>query len=87
MQKISALEQAFNQQHAAGAQTDIERFASDPKHMFFDNVRGEMSFLLQSGKAVSLGDAYDKACWADKEIRELLIKQQALAAHARRLRR
>ena len=77
LQKVTALENLFQQQHSAGAQTEIQRFASDPKHMFFENVRPEMKFLLEAGKAQTLEDAYELACWQDPEIRELLIKQRS----------
>lgn len=76
-QKLHALETYFQQQQQAGVQTEIQRFASDPKHTFFENVKVDMGRLMQSGQADTLDDAYDKACWANKEIRELLIKQQS----------
>jgi hypothetical protein len=55
----------------------IKQFGSDPKNQFFENVRLDMTRLLQAGAAENLDDAYDKACWANPEIRNLLIKQQA----------
>jgi hypothetical protein len=58
----------------------IKQFGGDPKNQFFENVRLDMTRLLQAGSAESLEDAYDKACWANPEIRNLLIKQQAVAA-------
>ena len=39
-----------------------------------------MGQLISTGQAADLEDAYDKACWANKEIRALLIKQQTPAA-------
>jgi hypothetical protein len=77
MQKISALENFIQQQQNAGVQTEIQRFASNPEHKFFENVKADMGRLINSGQAESLDDAYDMACWANKEIRGLLIKQQA----------
>jgi hypothetical protein len=77
MQKISALESFIEQQQTQGVQTEIQRFASDPKHAFFENVKTVMGRLINSGQADDLDDAYDQACWANKEIRELLIKQQS----------
>jgi hypothetical protein len=62
------------------ANRSIKQFGSDPKNQFFENVRQDMTRLLQAGAAESLEDAYDKACWANPEIRNLLIKQQAPAA-------
>jgi len=77
MHKISALESYIQQQQQAGIQTEIQRFASDPKHTFFENVRADMSRLMNSGYAETMEDAYEKACWANPEIRALLIKQQS----------
>lgn len=83
MQKISALETFINQQQSATVNSEIERFASDPKHTFFENVKADMGRLINSGQAENLEVAYDKACWANKEIRELLIKQQAVSSSAK----
>ncbi len=77
MQKISALENYIQQQQSQGVQSEIQRFASDPKHTFFDNVKEQMGHLINAGVAADLADAYDKACWANPEIRGLLIKQQS----------
>lgn len=83
-QEISALKENFQswqqqqlQQEQAGIQTEIGRFASDASHPFFENVRSDMGKLIDSGQAETLDEAYEKACWADKEIRTLLIKQQS----------
>lgn len=77
LQKISALENHFQQQQSQGVQSEIQRFASDPKNTFFDNVKEQMGHLINAGVAADLADAYDKACWANPEIRGLLIKQQS----------
>jgi hypothetical protein len=58
----------------------IKQFGSDPKNQFFENVRSDMKRLLEAGAAENLEDAYDKACWANPEIRGLLIKQQQTAS-------
>lgn len=76
-QELNALKSYVQQQQTAGVQSEIERFASDPKHTFFDNVKADMGRLINSGYAANLDDAYDKACWANPEIRPLLIKQQS----------
>jgi hypothetical protein len=76
-QEINALKSFIEQQQNSGVQSEIQRFASDPKHAFFENVKTVMGRLINSGQAETLDDAYDQACWANKEIRELLIKQQA----------
>jgi hypothetical protein len=35
-----------------------------------------MAKLLQTEAATTLKDAYDQACWAHPEIRQLLLKEQ-----------
>lgn len=82
VQRIAALENFIQQQQSSTVQTEIQRFASDPKNTFFENVKTQMGQLINSGQAEDLEDAYDKACWANKEIRALLIKQQAPAPSA-----
>ena len=76
-QELNALKSYVQQQQEAGVQTEIQRFASDAKHTFFENVKADMGRLINSGYAESLEDAYEKACWANPEIRPLLIKQQS----------
>jgi len=85
--RIAQLEQMFaNQQRMAaeqeqaGAQQTIEQFASDPKHLFFENVKVTMGHLIQTGQAAGLEDAYDKAIWMHPEIRPQLLKQQQAEA-------
>jgi hypothetical protein len=90
--RLSTLEGTLTQQ--TQAQKDAERqqlaqhiqaFASDPKHIYFENVRGDVAKLLSSGQAGNLAEAYDKAIWASPEIRPLLLQQQQteLQAQAR----
>lgn len=81
-QKISALESYIQQQQNTTVQSEIDRFASDAKNVFFDNVKSEMGRLIQSGLATDLTEAYDRACWANPEIRTLLIKQQSAPSDA-----
>jgi hypothetical protein len=81
-QELNALKSYVQQQQSATVQTEIERFASDPKHTFFENVKADMGRLINSGYAENLDDAYEKACWANPEIRELLIKQQSTGSDA-----
>jgi hypothetical protein len=78
-QELNALKSYVQQQQTATVQTEIQRFASDPKHTFFENVKADMGRLMNSGYAESMDDAYEKACWANPEIRSLLIKQQQTA--------
>ncbi len=61
-------------------QAEIDSFASDPAHPYFDEVANDIAGLLRSGAAKDLKDAYDKAIWANPITR---AKEQArLAAEA-----
>ena len=89
LQKVQTLEQQLAAQAQADqaareseAQAQIEAFRNDPAHPYFDNVRGRMKALLESGQAANLADAYETACWADPEIRGLLMQEQTAKAQA-----
>lgn len=61
-------------------QNEVNSFASDPKHPYFDEVSNEIVALLKSGS--TLEDAYEKAVWANpvtrqKEMTRLQTEQQA----------
>lgn len=80
-------EQAEQQQLAS--QIEAFRTATDekgqPKHMYFDNVRGTMAALIDSGDAATLEDAYVMACRAHPEVSQILAAEQAKKADAQRL--
>lgn len=83
MQRVGQLEQMLTnfvqQQQGAqtqGLQSEIDRFASDPSHPYFNDVRADMGALIQSGRAKDLQQAYDMAIWAHPEIRNSLIEGQ-----------
>lgn len=80
--RLDGLERTFQAQQQASVNAEIERFASDPKHPYFHNVRETMGHFMNTGQAASMDDAYEKACWANPEIRALLIRQQAAPAPA-----
>jgi hypothetical protein len=90
--KINQLEQYLNQQ-TTQAQTaeqqfvksEISKFESNPENLYFNDVRGHMGALLNSGQATDLKDAYDKACWANPQIREILQRQQNEESERKRL--
>ena len=55
-------------------QAELDTFASDPAHQYFDEVANDIAGLLRSGAAKDLKDAYDKAIWANPITR---AKEQA----------
>ena len=64
---------------------EIAEFSKDPKNIYFDNVRADMSALLQAGRAKGLQDAYDMATWANPEVRQLILAQQAKESETKRI--
>ena len=53
---------------------EIDSFATDPAHPYFDEVANDIAGLIKSGTAKDLADAYDKAVWANPTTR---AKEQA----------
>lgn len=74
-QQFSQLSEAQNQQADAEINSVLADFAKD--HIYYENVRHEMGRLIKEGLATSLEQAYDDACWSNREIRPLLIKEQS----------
>jgi hypothetical protein len=56
-------------------ESQIGQFAANPANRFFDNVRQDMSILVQAGKAADLQTAYEAACWLNPEIRAILLEE------------
>lgn len=82
-QKLSALEQTLTgylqQQHQTQSQTlksQIEAFAADPSHPYFEDVRADMALLVKEGRAKGLEDAYEAAVWANPETRKHLLEEE-----------
>lgn len=81
--QVQTLQQQLMQRDEAARQAELNQgiaevnaFRSDPKNLYFDNVKDHVLILLQSGAAQTLQDAYDQACWANSEIRGLLLSAQ-----------
>lgn len=88
-QRLSQLEtmiQGFAQQTQQASQapvlSEIDRFASDPAHPYWNDVQDDIKALLQGGRVQGssptekLQNAYDMAVWAHPEIRKTLIESQ-----------
>lgn len=91
-QQLAPLYQAAQQrQQAMAAQTDaavrseMEQFAADPKHEYFNDVRGMMGDMIEvaqrQGIALSLAEAYQRSTMLHPEIsRVMLARQQGVNA-------
>lgn len=73
------------QQEEAKLQAVIEAFAADPKNAHYARVKPVMAALLSSGQAKDMQDAYDKACYAEPDIRSTLLAEQNDAKEAKRI--
>jgi hypothetical protein len=73
------------EREAAKARSMVEEFASSPEHEFFQDVWPDMAGLIDAAKArnveLPLKDAYDRAVWANPELRAIL-QQRELAKSA-----
>ncbi len=74
--RLAQFEQQQQEQANSGINAEIAQFSAKPENKYFENVKQTMVRLLQTEEATSLQDAYDKACWANPEIRPLLINEQ-----------
>lgn len=91
MGRFQTLETQFqtSQQSAQSAETariqaQIDAFANDPANLYFANVEPAMAQLIVAARAqgveLSMAQAYERAIWADPDIRPHLVKAQADAA-------
>jgi hypothetical protein len=58
-------------------ENQIQSFISDPANPHAEAVIEDMAALINTGRAKTLKDAYDAACWMRPDIREQLISQTA----------
>ncbi|MBY4591680.1 MULTISPECIES: hypothetical protein [Rhizobium] len=61
-------------------ETQVDAFLSDPANAHAEDVLEDMIALVNAGRATSLQDAYDAACWMRPDIRRQLISQTAQAS-------
>ena len=80
MQMAQQRQQAEAQQLSEAARSDLQAFASDPAHEFLGDVRGVMADMLEVADrqkvALSLQDAYDRACALHPEVSKVIIARR-----------
>lgn len=81
---ISTAQRSNTDQVAVQVSNEIEAFASDPAHPYFDELADDISKLFGSGMASTLAEAYEKAVFANpntrqKEIDRLTAEGRAAA--------
>lgn len=72
--KFTGREQQEAETVRTNLQREIDAFASDPAHQYFDELANDIAALLKGGAAKDLKDAYEKAVWANPATR---AKEQA----------
>lgn len=73
------------QQEETLIQRTLAAFAADPKNAHYEKLKPIMASLLQGGQAKDLQEAYDKACWADPEIRSAKMADDKQSAEEKRI--
>ena len=87
-QELTGLKGTFQQQNEAKTNEILMSWAKDKPH--FEAVRALMAQLIQSGAVplkegqVDLDGAYDRAIWANPEVRTLIQAEQLAAAEKER---
>lgn len=72
--KLTAEEQGRLNRQTEQISKEIEAFATDPAHAYFNEVQLDIVTLLRGDPKMSLQDAYDRALWANPITR---AKEQA----------
>lgn len=76
MQELQEMRQWRQQYEGQATNAEIANFAQNNE--FFGDVHLKMASFIDSGSAGNLAEAYDQACWATPEIRDVLMKRQQL---------
>ena len=85
-QQIAQQPQVFaQQQENLVIKSQIDAFAADPKNVHYEKLKPVMASLLQGGQAKDMQDAYDKASWADPDIRSSLVEEKAKNLETQRI--
>lgn len=72
----ATIEQALRKRDT---ETQVQAFLADPANTHAEAVMDDMIALINAGRAKSLKDAYDAACWMRPDIRQQMISQSAPA--------
>lgn len=82
-QRWADYERQMEEGEQSAVNSEIEQFASNPKNRYFSNVKEAMGRLIAIGAADDLSDAYDQACYANPEIRQIRIKEDVAQQQAK----
>ena len=65
----------------------IEKFASDPANIYFDELADDIAALIRGGVTRDIKVAYEKALWANPAVRAKEQARVAQAAESERIRK
>jgi len=74
-----------NANAAASTVNSIERFAADPAHPHFEAVRVEMGALMAAGIVADMQSAYDRAVYANPDVRTKVVAAERAEAESKRV--
>ncbi len=91
-QELAQLRGTITQGQAAQQQamqqevgSEIQNFQSDPKNIYFNDVKVHMSALLDKGLAKDLPDAYEQACRANPAVWSAMSQQTRAEEEKKRI--
>lgn len=76
-QELQTYRQQTEAQLQADANAQVDAFRNDPKNIYWEDVKEDVAWLISNGRAKTIADAYDRACWSSDAIRPLLISAQS----------
>lgn len=87
-QAAQARQQQTIHQAEGEARSELEVFADDPAHEFFQDLRGEMADIIEvaerQGRQMSLAQAYERAAMLHPEVSKVMLARQQ-GSNARQL--
>lgn len=78
-ERLQFMEREREQVENQSINGQISAFAADPANRFFENVRHRMAHIIRTSPPeanLTLKQVYEDACWADPEVRAVLINEQ-----------
>lgn len=85
--RLSAQDRAAAEARHAEVRQTVEKFASDPKNVYFADLADDIAALLRSGVTRDIAVAYEKAMWANPVTREKEQARRAAEAESERTRK
>lgn len=86
LDQVKGNEAAQQQQVLDGAAANVHTFGADAKNEFYNDVRMDMADIMDlatnQGKAITLQEAYDKACMLSPEISVVLSARKSAGSIA-----